>query len=203
MVVSPRLCRRTTPSRPTRTTRLDGSKTHRSVTSRDWPSEKVAVTRERDLVGRLGQHRPVAASRRAVAARAMPGGSGRQPAAIQRRRMSYSREPTAKRLPPSWGTAAVGFEENEAVFGMEPVGAAGERVAGEDGEVEVGVLAAEGELEAVLAVLVAVAGAGVAAAARQHGHDLVAEADRLGGAARPAPGRSVRRDRRSSERRGA
>ena len=86
---------------------------------------------------------------------------------------------------------------------MEPVGAAAERVAGEGGEVEVGVLAAQREFEAVLAVLVAVAGALVAAAARQHGHDLVAEADGAVGAGGRGQGDQRGKDRRSGERRGA
>ena len=78
-----------------------------------------------------------------------------------------------------------GLEQNEALLGPQPVGAAAEGVAAEGEEVEVGALAAQREFEAVLAVLVAVAGAHVAAGPRQHRHDLVAETDRLG----PRPAR--------------
>ncbi len=108
MVASPRLCRWTTPSRSTRTTRLDGSKTDRPVTSRVRPSEKAAVTRRRtSSAGSVSTAcRGVTSSRCSTG---LPGGSSGQPAAIQRRRMPYSREPTSKRLPPSWATAAVGL----------------------------------------------------------------------------------------------
>ena len=146
------------------------------------PSEKAAVTCEPDFVGRLGQH---GLSRRHVeplqngAAGRVGGAAGGDPAAQDAVLAGADVEALAALV----GDGGRRLEEDEAVFGMEAVGTAGELIARQDGEVEIGILAAERELETVLAVLVAVAGALIAAAARQHGHDLVAEADRAVGAA--------------------
>ena len=100
-----------------------------------------------------------AASRRGVAARGVPGGSSRQPVGDPAAEDAVFARADGEALAAFVGTTAGRLEEHQAVVGVQPVGAAGERVARQDGEVEVGVLAAEGELEAVLAVLVAVAGA--------------------------------------------
>ena len=67
--------------------------------------------------------------------------------------------------------------EEEARFGAVGVDAPGERVAGEGGEIEIGILAPERELESTLAVEVAVTRAAVAARAREDGHYLVTKAD--------------------------
>ena len=70
------------------------------------------------------------------------------------------------------------FEEHQALIGLRGVDAPAEHVADQGVIVEVGILTAQGNLEARLAVGVAVTRAGVTTAFRQHGHDVIAEADR-------------------------
>ena len=101
---------------------------------------------------------------------------GRDVVAAPRRRSSRagraaSGESGANRGPPSWGTWPVGLRTIRLARGVGAVDAPAERVAGQRGEVERGVVAAEAEPEAPLAVDVAVAGPHVAAGLReQRGH---------------------------------
>jgi len=71
-----------------------------------------------------------------------------------------------------------GFEEDQAVLRLEKIHAPPGLVVGEGEPVEIGVLAAEGELEAAFAGGVAVAAAGVASGLGEDRHDLVGEIDR-------------------------
>ena len=61
---------------------------------------------------------------------------------------------------------ARGLQQDEALIRPVAIDAASEHVAGEGGEIEGRILAAEGELEAALAVEVAVARAGIASGPR-------------------------------------
>jgi hypothetical protein len=65
-----------------------------------------------------------------------------------------------------------GFEEHEGVVGRSEVGAAGAVVVGEGADVEDRVVAAQRELEAVLAVLGSMAGAGAATGGGDDGGDV-------------------------------
>src|SRR5262249_54515089 len=75
--------------------------------------------------------------------------------------------------------AAEGLFQDQAGFGVEPVGAAAEDVARQLEVVRRRVVAAQTQTEAVLAAGRAVASAHVAAADVEGGNELVAEADRL------------------------
>ena len=78
------------------------------------------------------------------------------------------------------GDGTGGFEEHEGIVGGGEVGAAGAVVVGEGADIEDGIVAAEGEFEAVLAFLGSVAGAGAATGGGDDGGDV---ADPVGGGA--------------------
>ena len=69
------------------------------------------------------------------------------------------------------------LQDKQAGLGLLAIGAAAEHVARQLDVIGVGIVAAQAELEAVLAARGAVAGAGVAAADVEGGDHLVAEAD--------------------------
>lgn len=73
------------------------------------------------------------------------------------------------------------FDEDEAALWGEEIHAAAGDFAGECFEIEFGILAAEGELEAAFAGGIAMTGAEVAAGFGNGGHHVVAEGHRVGG----------------------
>ena len=90
--------------------------------------------------------------------------------------MRKSGESTAKRLPPWCGIVNVGLRSQKALRRVPTGYTASDSVAGEDGVVEFRVIAAEAELETVLAGFRTVAGARVAAGFREDRLDVVEEA---------------------------
>src|SRR5262249_58643132 len=71
------------------------------------------------------------------------------------------------------------LEQDETGIGRTKFDATAEPIARQRVKVPERILSSQGELEAILSVLVAVARSLVAAGFRQHGHHIIAEADRL------------------------
>ena len=100
------------------------------------------------LDDRVCRERPRSSSRAACPGRACA------PSAIQCAEQSRSTaRPAASALPPTCGTAPVGFSSIRLSSGEATVDAAGGEVVGQRAEVEERVVAAQRQLEAVLAVL--------------------------------------------------
>ena len=108
------------------------------------------------------------------------GGSSCEPSAIQAQHgAGRQRARGGKRTPPSWATRPSALSSTRLASGSLLIGAPAEHVVRQLHVIGGGIVAAQAELEAVLAAGRAVAGTLIAAADVERGDHLIAEADRL------------------------